>query len=395
MAFDSGGVIDRVAEGWRRALGPAPPAESGFALGPRADLGDGSFYFGNGAGATSGFGLSAWGAPGADGFGPIRPLPSPAELLAKFASRSSLDLPRQGLPAPWAVKPPAPGGGSGGYGDGAGETALEQAIDDASADPRVRQAMRMAVLLEGGNFEGGWGVGDTDLEGSYGPYQINYQVHKSRISKEQALDPVAATRYMLPEFQAAVERVPAALWRDDPSQAAALAAYYAERPAQMYASPRVQWAAGELTRRQARRAAPVTAAAPASVWSWTGGQRYALTTDYDEVDPRFYQGNNNRHMGLDLATPAGTAVTAPIQGKVLVAGPQGGYGNLVVIDTGSHHVYLGHLGEIAVRPGQTVGAGTLLARTGNSGVSTGPHLHFEVRDYQGRYVDPRRHYRLD
>lgn len=101
------------------------------------------------------------------------------------------------------------------------------AIDAATDDPRIRQAMKLAVLLEGGNFEGGWGVGDQGQ--SFGPYQIYTAVH--RVTREQAEDPVFATKYMLPEFQKAVAAVPASLWQTDPMRAAMLTAGHAERPA--------------------------------------------------------------------------------------------------------------------------------------------------------------------
>ena len=75
-------------------------------------------------------------------------------------------------------------------------------------------------------------------------------------------------------------------------------------------------------------------------------------------------------------------------GKVAQAGWQGGYGLLLVIDHGNGlSTYYGHLSEVLVRVGQFVEQGQVVARSGNTGLSTGPHLHFEIRRF-GEPVDP-------
>lgn len=113
-----------------------------------------------------------------------------------------------------------------------------RAIDAATHDPRVRIAMRVGAMLEGGNLTGGWNAGDSG--GSVGPYQINHNqgMHQD-ISLPDSNDPVKATQYMLNAYTDAVNRVDPALWESDPAQAAATAAFYAERPAQMYPAQRV------------------------------------------------------------------------------------------------------------------------------------------------------------
>ena len=64
-----------------------------------------------------------------------------------------------------------------------------------------------------------------------------------------------------------------------------------------------------------------------------------------------------------------------------------GYGNLVIVENGPYKTYYAHLSEIPVQVGQTVQAGQVIAYSGNTGNSTGPHLHYEVR-VNGQRVDP-------
>lgn len=89
------------------------------------------------------------------------------------------------------------------------------------------------------------------------------------------------------------------------------------------------------------------------------------------------------HNGVDLGCPVGTPLRAAAPGTVIVAstgGWGGGYGNYVVIrhPNGTQTVY-GHMSRVSVNPGQVVERGESIGTTGNSGKSTGPHLHFEVR----------------
>ncbi|MBR5218830.1 MAG: peptidoglycan DD-metalloendopeptidase family protein [Clostridia bacterium] len=85
------------------------------------------------------------------------------------------------------------------------------------------------------------------------------------------------------------------------------------------------------------------------------------------------------HEGIDIAVPEGTPVIAAECGRVIYAGDGGTYGNLVRIDHGYGVVTAyAHLGEINVQAGQSVGANTQIALSGNTGRSTGPHLHFEI-----------------
>lgn len=100
-------------------------------------------------------------------------------------------------------------------------------------------------------------------------------------------------------------------------------------------------------------------------------------------------GQEREHQGVDLAAPIGTPVKAAATGVVSQAGPVAEFGNLVVIDhpDGTTTRY-GHLDTIAVQPGQKVGRGEQVATVGDTGLSTGPHLHFEIRDAAGQARDP-------
>jgi murein DD-endopeptidase MepM/ murein hydrolase activator NlpD len=94
------------------------------------------------------------------------------------------------------------------------------------------------------------------------------------------------------------------------------------------------------------------------------------------------------HEGIDLAVGVGTPVVAAVAGTVIVAGWLGGYGNLVVIDHGNGvSTAYGHNTSVTVGVGQSVAQGQLIAYSGNTGHSTGPHVHFEVR-INGAPVDP-------
>ncbi|MDI3340801.1 MAG: peptidoglycan DD-metalloendopeptidase family protein [Sphaerobacter sp.] len=94
------------------------------------------------------------------------------------------------------------------------------------------------------------------------------------------------------------------------------------------------------------------------------------------------------HTGIDLAVPEGTPVRATGAGVVRVAGWYGGYGNLVVIDHGNGiSSYYGHNATLLVSVGQRVEPGQVIGLSGNTGRSTGAHVHYEIR-VNNRPVDP-------
>jgi murein DD-endopeptidase MepM/ murein hydrolase activator NlpD len=95
------------------------------------------------------------------------------------------------------------------------------------------------------------------------------------------------------------------------------------------------------------------------------------------------------HSGMDIRAERGTAVHAPAAGTVVFAGAQPEYGTTVIIDHGQEIRSLyGHLSKIAVQAGQKIERGTVIAYTGNTGRSSGPHLHYEIL-VKGQSVNPR------
>ncbi len=103
---------------------------------------------------------------------------------------------------------------------------------------------------------------------------------------------------------------------------------------------------------------------------------------------RISQGSHGGHVAIDYATPTGTPVRATMAGKVSYAGwNTEGYGNLVILENGPYKTYYAHLSEIPVSVGQIVQPGMVIGLSGNTGNSTGPHLHYEVR-LNGKQVDP-------
>jgi murein DD-endopeptidase MepM/ murein hydrolase activator NlpD len=112
-----------------------------------------------------------------------------------------------------------------------------------------------------------------------------------------------------------------------------------------------------------------------SVWPARGW----VTSDFGQrLDP--YTAERVMHAGLDIAAPHGKEVFAPSDGTVVFAGLEGGYGNVVVIDHGyGIKTRYGHLSKLTVKAGDRVRRGSLIAAVGNTGRSTGPHLHYEVR----------------
>ncbi len=96
------------------------------------------------------------------------------------------------------------------------------------------------------------------------------------------------------------------------------------------------------------------------------------------------------HYGIDIANSIGTPIVAAADGVVIEAGPASGFGLWVRIlhDDGTITVY-GHMQDYSVREGERVKAGEQIARIGNRGQSTGPHLHFEVWNADGIKINPR------
>jgi murein DD-endopeptidase MepM/ murein hydrolase activator NlpD len=116
-------------------------------------------------------------------------------------------------------------------------------------------------------------------------------------------------------------------------------------------------------------------------------KQYTRTSAFGRrVDP--FNKKFGFHPGLDLACPVGSEVVAARKGKVIFAGYQGGYGLLLIIKhEHGYSSYYGHLKKISIKEGDVVERGTMIGLSGDSGRSTGPHLHFEVRK-ETRPVNP-------
>ena len=122
--------------------------------------------------------------------------------------------------------------------------------------------------------------------------------------------------------------------------------------------------------------------------SYPGGYRWSL--DVGVVSSEFGQRRGAAHEGMDIAADSGVPVHAAAPGTVAYAGDRiGGYGNLVIVRHDQRTMtFYGHASALRVKAGQPVPANQVVALVGSTGRSTGPHLHFEVR--QGdRAIDPR------
>ncbi|MFE4797534.1 M23 family metallopeptidase [Streptomyces sp. NPDC056708] len=132
---------------------------------------------------------------------------------------------------------------------------------------------------------------------------------------------------------------------------------------------------------KAERAAVKKAAVKnAAAWE-TPVRHYVLSASFGNDGARWA----HKHSGQDFAVPIGTKVKAAHSGTVVKAGPNGGgdgpaYGNAVVISHGNGvYSQYAHLSRIDVHIGQTVKTGEKIALSGNTGNSSGPHVHFEIR----------------
>ena len=116
-------------------------------------------------------------------------------------------------------------------------------------------------------------------------------------------------------------------------------------------------------------------AAMPAVWPSRG---WVTSTFGVREDP--FTGSRKLHAGVDIAAQSGAPVVAPAAGTVIFAGTDGGYGNLLVLDHGyGVQTIYGHLSEFKTKVGAKVERGDDIGLVGNTGRSTGPHLHYEVK----------------
>jgi len=112
-----------------------------------------------------------------------------------------------------------------------------------------------------------------------------------------------------------------------------------------------------------------------------------------QYGPRIHPvlGNAENHDGIDIDVPEGTTVRAAAGGDVFFYGEEPGYGNLLIIEhAGGFYSLYGHLADSFVFTGQYVEMGQAVAQSGNTGISSGPHLHFELRNREYP-IDPERY----
>lgn len=116
---------------------------------------------------------------------------------------------------------------------------------------------------------------------------------------------------------------------------------------------------------------------------------YLITLDYGEKFPPLYT-DESPHRGIDYGTPMSTPILASADGVVTFIGRlKEGYGNYIIIAHEENYATVyAHLSEILVRDNQRVSKGQVIGRSGSSGNSTGPHLHFELR-INGYQIDPK------
>jgi len=137
----------------------------------------------------------------------------------------------------------------------------------------------------------------------------------------------------------------------------------------------------------APNAVPVDAAPSAPVAAPAPATNARISSQFGwRSDP--INGETRFHKGMDIAVREGSSVYAPAEGKVVSVGDQAGYGLTVVVQhANGYQSRYAHLSSSNVQAGQTVSAGDVLARSGNTGRSTGAHLHLEVLE-NGNALNP-------
>ena len=168
-------------------------------------------------------------------------------------------------------------------------------------------------------------------------------------------------------------------------QAAGQKAAAAEHKAAAAKAAAHKKAVAEAKKRAAAKSA-ANRAARANAWV-TPTTGFTIGAGYAQAGPHWA----HKHSGQDFVVPSGTTVRAAHGGTVVEADWGGAYGNNIVIKHADHtYSQYGHLSHIGVHVGQTVVTGQQIGKSGSTGNSTGPHLHFEIRKtpYYGSSVEP-------
>jgi len=126
-------------------------------------------------------------------------------------------------------------------------------------------------------------------------------------------------------------------------------------------------------------------------YSWPVNGNFKISSGFGRrIDPVTFL--PKIHNGIDIPAPKGTPVRASKSGIVTLAGPTSGYGNAVKIDHGNGYTLYGHNDSILVTVGQEVSQGQFVAKVGNTGKSTGNHLHFEINE-GGTFQNPQKFFK--
>ncbi|KAB1229701.1 M23 family metallopeptidase [Chryseobacterium viscerum] len=127
------------------------------------------------------------------------------------------------------------------------------------------------------------------------------------------------------------------------------------------------------------KAAPVAAASTPATTKMAAGTATTKTEVAEKNNPPAEADQMQFHKGLDIAVAYGSDVRAAAAGTIIFSGQKGGYGNCVIVSHGNGLATLyGHLSQLVSKVNDKVKVGQVIAKSGNSGRSTGPHLHYEV-----------------
>ncbi len=121
-------------------------------------------------------------------------------------------------------------------------------------------------------------------------------------------------------------------------------------------------------------------------FDWPVPERQITSKYGTRIHPKFK--TKRQHTGIDIASPSGTPIKTADAGEVIFAGWMRGYGQVIIIDHGSGFATVyAHMSKMLVEEGAVVKKGAVIGNVGQTGVATGPHLHFEVR-VKGTATDP-------
>ncbi|GAA0727140.1 hypothetical protein GCM10009430_34890 [Aquimarina litoralis] len=132
----------------------------------------------------------------------------------------------------------------------------------------------------------------------------------------------------------------------------------------------------------------LTVEIPPSIFPVKNGSKDHITAVYGKKFDHPLLKKNKVHKGIDIRAKIGTPIVATANGIVKVAKKEGNWGNLIVIShSDGFETWYAHLDSFNVQENQQVNIGEIIGKSGNTGLSTGPHLHYEVR-HHGKNVDP-------